>query len=259
MQLSDLAAHLPDVPRWIEVRDLLLSGDCRLVGAVAVEPLSFVLAEEPGGLACIVGLPSADVVRAAAAHARDVLAFDDNRDYVHACLPDRECERALLFERPELGPKSPVVPPPNARDSATLHASATGTARLLDAAEVEALAHATRPAAVPPELVAELQQAARADSPVGAAFCDGAPVSFCYASSITEGLWDVSIDTLEPFRGRAFAEAVVPVLIEYWAARGRRPVWGALESNGASRRLAQKLGFREVDAIYVLSRPSASP
>jgi RimJ/RimL family protein N-acetyltransferase len=259
MQLADLAARLPDVPRWIEVRDLLLSGEGRLVGAVAIEPLSFVLAEEPGGLACVVGLASAVDVRAASDRARDVLAFDDNRDHVHACLPDRDCERALLFERPERGQETPVVPPPNARGSAAVHSFATGAARLLDVSEIEALAHATGPAAVPPDLLAELQQAARTGSPVGAAFCDGAPVSFCYASSVTEGLWDVSIDTLEPFRGRGFAEAAVRVLIEYWADRGRRPVWGALESNAASRRVAEKLGFREVDAIYVLSRPSAAP
>lgn len=258
MQLADLAARLPDVPRWVEVRDLLLSGECRLVGAVAVEPLSFVLAETPGGLACVVGRPSAVDVRSAAAQARDVLAFDDNREHVRACLPDYECERALLFIRPEVGRGSSNGPSANVPHSGAGRSLATGGARLLEAEEVEALAHATGPAVVPAALLEELQQAARTGSPVGAAFCDGAPVSFCYASSVTESLWDISIDTIEPFRGRGLAEAVVPVLMDYWAARGRWPVWGALESNGASRRVAQKLGFREVDALYVLSRPGAA-
>ncbi len=254
MRLADLAARLPDVPRWVEVRDLLLSGEGQLVGTASLAPLTFVLVEEPGGLACVVGRPSAADVRAAAVRARDVLAFDDNREHVHTILPDLTCERAFLFERPDLSLTSPVVPA-NTHGSAAPRPLDRGVAaRLLDVAEVQALAHATGPAVVPPDLVAELQQAARTGSPVGATFCDGVAVSFCYASSITEGLWDVSIDTLEPFRGRGFAATAVAVLIEYWAARGRRPVWGALESNTSSRRLAEKLGFHEVDAIYVLSQ-----
>lgn len=37
------------------------------------------------------------------------------------------------------------------------------------------------------------------------------------------------------------------------AEQGRMPVWGALESNTASARLAAKLGFNPVDTIIVFS------
>jgi RimJ/RimL family protein N-acetyltransferase len=67
-------------------------------------------------------------------------------------------------------------------------------------------------------------------------------------------LWDVSIDTLEEHRGRSLGAAAVRFMIEYMRGEGRDPVWGALESNRASLRLAAKLGFVPVDRIVVFSR-----
>jgi hypothetical protein len=41
------------------------------------------------------------------------------------------------------------------------------------------------------------------------------------------------------------------------AAQGRRPVWGALDSNLPSLRLAARLGFRPVDRLVVFNPPLA--
>jgi GNAT superfamily N-acetyltransferase len=85
---------------------------------------------------------------------------------------------------------------------------------------------------------------------IAATFLDGVPVSFCYAVE-TESQWDVSIETQEQYRGRGYAGACVAWMIDHEAALGRRPVWGAVDSNAASRRLAEKLGFVPADRIAV--------
>ncbi len=40
-------------------------------------------------------------------------------------------------------------------------------------------------------------------------------------------------------------------MTRYQRQRGREPVWGALESNEPSMKLAAKLGFVPVDRIFV--------
>jgi GNAT superfamily N-acetyltransferase len=91
-------------------------------------------------------------------------------------------------------------------------------------------------------------------APVGVVIIDGTAASFCYPVWRTETLWDISIDTLEEHRGRALGSHAVRFMIELLRRDGREPVWGALESNGASLRLAAKLGFQPVDALVWFSR-----
>ena len=98
---------------------------------------------------------------------------------------------------------------------------------------------------VPAALLAELESAA-SHSPIAATWVEGAPVSFCYAGTMTESLWDVTVDTLEAQRGRGRAMSCVTFMIHHMRATGREPVWAALETNRASRRLAEKLGFDPV-------------
>ncbi len=81
---------------------------------------------------------------------------------------------------------------------------------------------------------------------------DGRAVSFCYAALPTETLWDVSIDTLAAFRRRGLAAACFALAVETLSKTGRRPVWGAVDSNVASLQLAERLGFRPVDRLAVL-------
>jgi RimJ/RimL family protein N-acetyltransferase len=96
--------------------------------------------------------------------------------------------------------------------------------------------------ALPDDLRADLESGAN-HSPIAATFVDGAPVSFCYAGTMTDSLWDVAVDTLEAHRGRGYAASCVSFMIHHMRGTGREPIWGSLETNRASRRLAEKLGF----------------
>ncbi len=102
----------------------------------------------------------------------------------------------------------------------------------------------------PAELKEELVEAAKY-SPVAATCVERLPVSFCYAGSQTESLWDISIDTLAGHRNRGYAALCVAFLIEHFRRQGLAPVWGALESNVPSMKLAAKLGFTPVDQLVV--------
>jgi RimJ/RimL family protein N-acetyltransferase len=95
--------------------------------------------------------------------------------------------------------------------------------------------------------------AAFAFSPVAAAFDDGVAVAFCYAAFQTETLWDVSIDTIPRARGRGHARRAAAFLIAHQRDRGRRPVWGAVESNLPSQAVAKSLGFLPADALRVVT------
>ena len=106
---------------------------------------------------------------------------------------------------------------------------------------------------LPPGLRFEMSQA-RVSGPVAVALVDGLPVSFCYPCWITETLWDVSIDTLEPYRRRGLAAQATQFMIGRMKEAVREPVWAALESNVASLALARQLGFTQVGETVVFSR-----
>ncbi len=107
---------------------------------------------------------------------------------------------------------------------------------------------------LPPDLLSELRVAARR-SPITASLVGGRPVSFCYVAAQTEGLWDISIDTLAEHRRQGHAARCVAYMIEHMRRQGRMPVWGAEETNPPSLRLAAKLGFVPVDELIVF-RPA---
>ena len=72
----------------------------------------------------------------------------------------------------------------------------------------------------------------------------GRIVSVCSAAWETETLWDVSVETVSDYRRRGLAAACFIALARWMLAeRGKRPVWGAHESNPASLALAASLGF----------------
>ena len=104
-------------------------------------------------------------------------------------------------------------------------------------------------------LLQEVQRAALVGK-VAAAFVNKTPISFCDALSETETLWDIGIETLEAHRNRGYAELAIAYMIDQMGRRGKRPVWGAEESNVPSMRLANKLGFRPVDRLFVLYPPA---
>jgi RimJ/RimL family protein N-acetyltransferase len=227
-----VARLLPDEPRWVEVRGMLLSGMGRPVGAVATSPLALVALHAAEDQAVVIGHPERELIQKAAAVAQELLAVPENADWTAAALPGWQQEAATIYTAATLD-RIRAVPP--------------GVVRQLTAEELVGIPD--RHAGLRDELLVK----ARAGTPVFAAFAGQQPAAFCYAGSVTERWWDISIDTLEPFRRQGYAAQCVAYVIQHMSEQGKMPVWGALESNIASARLATKLGFQPVDTIIVFS------
>jgi GNAT superfamily N-acetyltransferase len=235
-----LLQSLPDEPRWLETRAMLQHPAGRASGGPDAAD-GFAVRVVHGALSAVsvVGRPeSVAIIKAIdqVTSMTPVIAQVDNADHVQRCLGEGwRGERALLH-----CPAGTLALP-----SSTSRPAGQLQVRLL--AEADSLDH------VPPGLRHELTHA-RLIAPVAAVFVNGLPASFCYPCWVTESLWDVSIDTLEGFRGQSLARSAVAFMVEHMRRDRREPVWGALESNTASRRLAEKLGFVPVDTLVVFSR-----
>jgi hypothetical protein len=234
-----LLARLPDLPRWVELRALLLSGRGDVV-AFDPDPLAAAVADAPFGSAFVVGRPPFAAMGEALAIAGlsgTLMTTGESVAWVREALPELAAEPAIIHELPPGAAIAPVGP---------------GQVRHLDPAEVEMLI-------LPADLREELRAAVSAGTPIAAAVADGKPVAFCYAGSVTESLWDVSIDTLGPWQRRGYAARAARFEITRFHRLNRRPVWGAVESNAPSRALASKLGFVPVDALWIFTTPPARP
>jgi hypothetical protein len=235
---SRLVDSLPDEPRWLETRAMLRHPAVKASGGPTAGD-GFAVRVVDGALSAVsvAGRPeSAAIIKAVddVTSMTPVIAQVDNADHVQRCLGEGwRGERAVLHC---LGGG---VLSPAARPKADLQT------RLLTPAD--SLEH------VPPGLRHELTHA-RLLAPVAVVFSQGMAASFCYPCWVTETWWDVSIDTLDRFRGQSLAREAVAFMVEHMRRKGRQPVWGALESNTASLRLAAKLGFLPVDALVVFSR-----
>lgn len=195
----------------------------------------FTVWSEEDDLGSVVGAPDGATVRRATACVSELLAFRENVDAVRRLLPDAHAEAATILSAPTRPPSCAAHP-----------------CRVLDAPEIAALTH------LPDELLNELAHVARAGRMVMAAFDSALPVSFAYAAAESPSLWDVSIDTIASHRRRGFGAAAVIALMRRMTEQGRSAVWGAVASNRASINMARRLGFTEVDGLWVMSRPAAS-
>jgi hypothetical protein len=219
------------VPRHVEARGLLLSGRCEVL---AEGDGALVCARETP-LVCVVGRPGPGAFARVMAGAGDheFLVPVEDRAFVEKALVQWDAEEAAVHVLPEGAPLPPRVA----------------------GIEVGCLAPGDQDAlpTVPEDLSHELRTAL-GYGPVVVAFAGDEPAAFAYAPWETEGWFDLSVDTLEPFRRRGLAEAAARELMTLQGAAGRRPVWGAVASNLASLRLAEKLGFREVDRLVMFTR-----
>lgn len=229
----DVLAALPDLPRWVEARGLLLSrrgfvvdlGDgCQFVCGrkdrlvvpitIQISPLleAYALKEAPGG-----SIVLQDVMLPAARY--------------H--LPDWEAEPATVYTVAEQRARSWRLPEwPTAPITADQLLAATH---------------------LPADLRGELVDAC-ARSPVWSASIDGEPLAFAYAAQTTEKWFDVSVDTVESARGRGLGRAAAMGLIVDRLLHGLSPVWGVVQRNEPSHRMARRLGFEPVDRLWVLTR-----
>ncbi|HEX6883318.1 MAG TPA: GNAT family N-acetyltransferase [Planctomycetota bacterium] len=230
--LAELAAALPDLPRWVAPRGLLLDGRCEvLFGPEGRKGAGYVVLEREGGEAFAVHRPVASLAAQLAAReprVRSVVAPVENAESWRALLGGWREQPAVLH----------VHPAPE-----TLPEPAWPT-RFLTLDDLAALGEV--PDALGQELARALQR-----GPVAAAFEGPRAVSFSHAAYRTERWFDLSIDTLESHRRRGFATAAAAFLVRHMLPQGRRPVWGALDADVASIALARKYGFRAVDRLMV--------
>ncbi|MES1245939.1 MAG: GNAT family N-acetyltransferase [Acidobacteriota bacterium] len=237
MDLRNLARSLPDIPRWVETRSLLLGGRC----SVAESPDGFVVKALDGPLVCCVGRPDPEAIRGA-------VASD----------PDPAPDLRLLVP-PENADHAAFALPGWSRGSATIHLLEPGRSPEPDpSADVRLLQDDLLLALLPDALRNEIGWALPRAT-VAVAFADGIPASICYSCWETESLWDISIETVPEFRRRGLAEACTAFLIRTMRGRGKEPVWGAEDSNRPSLGLAAKMGFAPVDRLVLFSPPQPDP
>ena len=243
----ELAAHIPDIPRWVETRGALLSGRARLIGPASGDPVTAVVVHEDWELGSVLGRPAQSAIREVAASATEILAIPENYKHVAAALPHWIGELATIHALPAQEAMIPGTPAAGGESPTRTLASSRidGTVRLLVPGELDSLTH------LPDDLRDELTDALRSGALVFTALADGLPVAFCYAGAVTQSWWDISVDTVESHRRRGFASLCVAAAIRHFEKEGKRPVWGSYESNFASRRLAERLGFEAVDTLVV--------
>jgi GNAT superfamily N-acetyltransferase len=227
-QRAEVLRALPDIPRWVEGRAIVLAG----CGSVLRAPGGWIIRNDrpEGRLAVVVGRPPREVIAAALSDrsGREVLCATEDEEATAVLLPGWKRERALLYRLATLDALSPE----------------DDRVRILGLADT--LDH------LPEKLRDELDRARRRQA-IHTAFVEGLPVSFAYAYWTTEGQSDLSIDTAPPYRRRGLARLACSALIRDQLDRGRRPVWGAMASNIASQQLAARLGFEKVDEVVLFT------
>lgn len=239
---ASLADLLPDEPRFVDLRGLLLSGRCEV--QCGDDPgRGFLARSHDFPFGAVFGRPETETVRCAVAGAHaaattragegsdeewHLLAQPESVEAVREALPDWGTRGVMIHRYEGPWPPSPAAPPSGV--DVRLAPNGSAAAGL----DLSHLPHALR---------RELTLEYVVRRPMAAALVDGRPVAFCYAPFVTPSLWDVAVDTLEPHRRRGLAAVCFRTLAVHLAADGKRPVWGALESNTASMALAAKLGF----------------
>lgn len=228
-----LASELPDTPCWIDTRGVLLAGRGKVFASAGN---GFLVASADFPFVGVVGAPDrATILRAvrAAGQGVELLVQQESRQHCGQVLPDWEVEATWVHTLPA-GTELPAF-----RDPAI---------RFLRPIDLDHLEH------LPTELRDELR-VALAISPVAAWFEQGRAVSFCYAGVQTESWWDVSVDTLEGWRGRGLAGRCFTAMHHLMLTRGKRAVWGAHASNHASLAAAVRLGFERVGSFWTFRPP----
>lgn len=216
---------VPDVPRWVEARGILLAGCGRVFG----DRSGWIIRNDRphGTLLVIVGRPPPELIREAFFDRaqREVLCAIEDQAHVAGALGATVAEGVLLYQLPDRS-KLPA---------------ASERVRLLSPADP--LHH------LDPDLRIEIEDAVQSGWRVHVAFHEGCAASFAYACWLTERQFDISIDTVPEAQRRGLARLAAASLIRDQLSQGRQPVWGALSSNLASQALAVSLGFEKVDEI----------
>ena len=93
---------------------------------------------------------------------------------------------------------------------------------------------------------------------IAAAIVEGKIVAIAHVYAETDLHADIGVSTLAKWRGNGFATAAAALVASRLQARGKVPAWSCGEDNAASLRVAQKLGFTEIDRRTYVIPDSAS-
>ena len=234
-----LAGELPDAPRWLETRGMLLSGRGRLVGRGSEAEGYGVFDDSVVRLLSLVGRPVAAVVREALSlRPNAVLVQEEDDAGLRPLLAGFRREIAILHRLPGGIRLRPLAGDPPCR---LLSAEATGW--------LERWPEAQR---------RELGAALALGLPMAGAVIGEDVAAVCYGCYETETLWDISIDTRAEHRRCGLASSSVRFLAGHQASRGLEPAWGAVESNRPSLTMAARLGFQPVERFIVYEPEGSS-
>ena len=257
--VTDAVSRVPDLPQWIDTRGMLLSGRAVVVpGTNSTLADGFVVIVRDSALASVVGRPPRRTIHESIGILLgdvNLLSQLDDAEHVGRALIGWRRRAVIVHVLPGVMPwERDRDEDPDTRVFARTtaprfdHVPETLRRELMDA-----LAGRTVSRFVPGALPPPADSVTGIAVPMAAAWSDGRPVSFCYPVWQTETHWDVSIDTLEAYRGRGLAGRAARTLIRHMRQTGRRPVWGALETNMPSRALAARLGFIEAAGLAVFT------
>ena len=261
--VSFALTRAPDLPRWVDTRGMLLSGRAQVFAPAGADAAGAdgaaagaIVVVRDAALASIAGRPPAAAIATVVASLSgdvNVLAQMEDADYVARALDGWQRRTAILHVLPGLMPWEREADP---QARVFTRQNAPSFSHLPEALRLElhdALKGRTLARFVPGELPVHVRFVGGVTVPMAAVWADGRPVAFCYPVWQTETHWDVSIDTLAPYRRRGLGARAARTLIRHMRGMGRAPVWGALESNSASRALAARLGFLEAGGIAVFA------
>ncbi len=222
-----LCDALPDVPRWVKVRALLVSPGAE----IHVSPEGFVVTLARAKRAAAVGKPDLELVQRALARVDPgwfVLVSPEDVEHVEPALTGFRRERALLHVL------SGPTPRLEAQDPDVFEFGPEDLRR------------------VPESTAADLERLDLASACVLALAAGNVIASIAYVAWQTERLYDVAVTTFGPHKRRGYGERVVRALFDRRDER-QRPIWWCKDDNAASLALGKKLGFREFDETCVFS------
>jgi GNAT superfamily N-acetyltransferase len=232
-----LAALVPDEPRWIDLRGTLLTGRCQ-VWAERAPADGFIVGSRDFPFASLWGRPRPELIAAATSAGRS------------ACTAQPATEEWQLLAPPERRSLVEATLPGWRRRGITLHRwrGNLDLDALGDNPQIRVLPDGHHGSDIsfdhfPEESRNELALEWVSTRPIALALTASRPVSYCWAAFTTETLWDVAIETAEPYRRHGLAARCFLTLAAHMARQGKTPAWGAMDDNSASLGLAARLGF----------------
>ncbi len=239
-QTSALLKALPDDPMHVEVRGLLMCrADVQLLHDPAAPTADGFLFAPAHGLAIGYGAPPVGLLPELRSLAdRSGMTGQD----IELHLPDAAAESWLGHDRVRSLGQNHVQTLPTQESVERIHDLVAKEADVITDPSDSRLK--TLPTAL------ELEFAALCPWPVVVAIAAQDRIaSIAYAFVETEGYFDISIDTVHPFRREGYGVSCAAALIRQQLHRGKRPVWIANEKNPASLALSSKLGFEDVGHV----------